>query len=67
MGATAGDLLQKLGVADPPISSRRLNNLLTMAIYDMSRTQALCPHLPYDMRQGVALTLTWLKTQNRDA
>jgi len=67
MGAAAGDMLQKLGWADPPLSSRRFNNLLTMAIFDMSATQALCPELPYDMKGGVAETLAWMKTQRRDA
>jgi nucleoside-diphosphate-sugar epimerase len=61
--ARVGDLMQALGMRDPPICSRRLNNLLTMAVYDLSRTRALCPDLPYDLEQGVEHTLAWLKTQ----
>jgi GlcNAc-P-P-Und epimerase len=59
--ARLGDLAKRLGVRDPAITSFRLSNLMTNAVYDLSATRALCPDLPYTFADSVAMTLTWLE------
>lgn len=41
--ATIGDGLQRLGWANPPMTSFRLRNMLVASAYDTSATAALCP------------------------
>jgi GlcNAc-P-P-Und epimerase len=60
LAARSGDVLQALGMKQPPLTSTRLRNLLTPAVYDLSRTRALCPELPYSLEEGVRLTVSWL-------
>lgn len=64
--ALAGDVLKRFGISNPPMSSFRLSNLRTPAVYDLSATQKLCPALPFDRKQAIAATLAWLD-QDRTA
>lgn len=59
--AQFGDLLTFLGYSDPPLTSRRLGNLLTNAVVDLTDLERLCPELPYGTPQGVALTVAWMQ------
>ena len=59
--AIFGDLLSFLGNSDPPLTSRRLGNLLTNAIYDLTDLEQVCPGLPYGAEKGVALTVEWMQ------
>ena len=59
--ALFGDLLSFLGNLDPPLTSRRLGNLLTNAIFDLTDLEEVCPELPYGTQQGVALTVEWMR------
>jgi nucleoside-diphosphate-sugar epimerase len=61
--AMGGDLLKALGLRNPPLTSFRLKNLLTNAIYDLEPTRAVCGHVPFDLAEGVRLTAEWLKTR----
>lgn len=60
--AFMGDCLRWLGVSNPPISSFRLNNLLTEAVLDLSPLERVIGPMPYDVETGVRLTVDWLKT-----
>ena len=60
LAAKIGDQLKFLGWKNPPLSTFRLRNLLTEAVYDLSKTQAICPILPYDLVDGVRSTIAWL-------
>jgi len=60
IAASVGDLLMALGVKDPPLSSRRLNNLTTNAVLDVSGTRQVCRDLPYTVNQGVQITVKWM-------
>lgn len=58
--AKIGDLLAFLGISDPPLSSRRLGNLLTDAVLDLSDLRQVCQDLPYTVKQGVEMTVKWM-------
>lgn len=59
--ALGGDLLKKLGYKNPPLSSFRLNNLITDMVYDLSTLEAVCGQLPYQLEDGVKITTEWMK------
>ena len=61
--ALTGDLFKKTGWADPPITSFRLNNMLTGAHYPIEKTKEIVGPLPYTMEDGVRQTLNWLYDQ----
>ncbi len=59
--AYSGDLLKGMGVSNPPITSFRLNNLLTPMNYDMSATCEVVGPAPYTLKQGVRATVDWIR------
>lgn len=58
--ALAGDVLKKLGMSNPPLTSFRLRNLLTPMHYDLSATTAVAGRAPYSLDDGVRLTCDWI-------
>lgn len=58
-GALAGDLLDRVGLK-APLTSFRLKNLLTHAVYDLAPTRAVCGPCPFDLAEGVRRTAEWL-------
>ncbi len=61
--AMSGDILQKLGWAEPPITNFRLNNMLTGSHYPIEKTEEAVGHLPYSFEDGVRNTLSWMYDQ----
>ncbi len=61
--AMTGDLLQKLGWAEPPITNFRLNNMLTGSQYPIEKTEDIVGELPYTFEEGVRVTLSWMYDQ----
>jgi len=59
--AAGGDWGKRLGVRNPPLTSTRLNNLLTSAVFDMSAVQSLCGESPYTLEAGVRITVEWMR------
>jgi GlcNAc-P-P-Und epimerase len=60
--AQAGDLLRASRVmSEPPLTSFRLNNLITPMVYDTQSIEAIAGTLPYSMLEGVALTTSWIR------
>lgn len=59
--ALCGDLMQMFGWENPPLTSFRLNNLLTEMLYDLEEVEAICGKLPYNVEDGVEKTLKWIK------
>jgi nucleoside-diphosphate-sugar epimerase len=59
--ARAGDLLKLVGYRHPPLSSFRLRNLLTEAVYDLEPTRAVCGALPYATEEAIAITADWMR------
>ena len=64
-GAWMGDGLKLVGVRNPPLSSFRLKNLLTDAVYDLEPTRELCGPLPFSTADGVAATAAWMREHAR--
>jgi nucleoside-diphosphate-sugar epimerase len=61
--AVVGDLLQKLGWTEPPLTSFRLDNLLTEMIYDTALIDRIVPHLNYSLDEGIRHTVNWMREQ----
>ena len=59
--ALAGDLLKRLGLKNPPLTSYRLSNLLTESPQDMEPLRAICGPLPYTQQEGTDRTVAWMK------
>lgn len=60
--AKGGDLLRFLGMKEPPITTFRLNNILTNMVYDTHALQQHYPVLPYSASEGIKLTLDWIRS-----
>ncbi|MEP1094940.1 MAG: NAD(P)-dependent oxidoreductase [Cyclobacteriaceae bacterium] len=58
--AIVGDLTKRLGLANPPLTSFRLNNLVTNMVYDTSTLQDICGELPFNLEESVKRTVNWL-------
>jgi nucleoside-diphosphate-sugar epimerase len=62
--ARAGDVLQRLGIADPPLSSFRLRNLCTnTAEVPIESMKSVIEILPFSEEDGVRQTLQWLASR----
>lgn len=61
VAAKFGDLLQKMGWQNPPLTTFRLNNLITHMVYNTQTLEKLCGKLPYDLKEGVVITTDWMK------
>lgn len=61
--AKVGDILKRCGVRNPPLTSFRLKNLVTDAVFDLSPLKSICGESPYTLEQGVALTTAWMRAQ----
>ena len=59
--AKVGDAMGRYGYSNPPITSFRLNNLLTNMVYDASRTEEIAGPLPFNRLAGVTETIAWLR------
>ncbi len=64
VAAGLGDILKRLGYAEPPMSTFRFNNMRTNAIFDMDGVKQLCGELPFSTREGVESTVDWMKQHN---
>jgi nucleoside-diphosphate-sugar epimerase len=59
-GAFAGDLLKLAGWNHVPLTTFRLNNLLTPMVHDLGPLDEIVGPLPYSVEQGVAATVEWM-------
>jgi nucleoside-diphosphate-sugar epimerase len=59
-GAKFGDLLQKLGWFNPPLTSFRLNNLTTNMVIDYMLAEEVIGPVPYPVDDAIAVTVDWL-------
>ena len=64
MGAAlVGDVIDRLGLGHAPLTSFRLNNLVSDMVYDTTSLEALVGPLPYSVAQGVDRTVAWLDSR----
>lgn len=61
--ARIGDFLKVLGWKNPPLTSFRLDNLLTPMVHDLEPLRSVVGSLPYSMEDGVRITVEWLRVQ----
>jgi nucleoside-diphosphate-sugar epimerase len=61
--AKAGDVLKRLGWRNPPLTTFRLDNLVTEMVFDLAPLQEIVGDLPYSMEEGVRLTTDWLRAR----
>ncbi len=64
LAAKLGDGLGKLGIV-APMTTFRLNNMTTDNIVDLTEIQRVAPSPPYDLHQGIRLTLEWIRRNPR--
>ena len=61
--AIAGDIIKKIGWQDVPITTFRLNNMLTGSHYPIEKTKKIVGDLPYTFEAGINQTLHWMYKQ----
>ena len=64
LAAKFGDLLKFIGWPNPPLTSFRLNNLVTPMVYDLDPLSQISGSLPYSLNQGIKNTVCWLIDEN---
>jgi len=62
--ARLGDVATKVGWANPPLTSFRFSNIITMETQDLSPLQEVIGPLPYSVDQGIDITVQWLRKYN---
>lgn len=62
--AVSGDVLKKIGYKSPPITSFRLDNIMTNMDYDTTKVEQVVGELPYALEEGTAITYNWYKAHN---
>jgi hypothetical protein len=50
-----------MGYKNPPLTTFRLNNLITNMVYDTQELENVCGKLPYDLNTAVKITSDWVK------
>lgn len=63
--ARAGDALQRFGWRNPPLTTFRLENLMTPMVHDLEPLEELVGALPHSMEEGVEITTRWLRSQGQ--
>ena len=59
-----GDMSKYLGVKNPPLTTFRLNNLITQMSYNTLDVQNIVKELPFTLEQGTNITYEWLIKKN---
>ena len=59
--AKIGDILKKLGWENVPLTSFRLNNILTEYIFDLRSFMEITGPPPYDFKEGIERTIQWMQ------
>lgn len=64
IAAVIGDIFAFAGFDNFPLTSFRLNNILTEYVFDMAEVQRIVPKLPYAMLPAVRETADWIRSQS---
>lgn len=60
--AVVGDVAERAGVR-PPLTSFRLDNLLTPMLFDLTPVMRVAGPLPYEQLAGVSATVAWMRRE----
>jgi len=64
--AIVGDAVEAVTRRDAPLTSFRLDNLLTEMVHDTSALRTVVGQLPFTVEEGVAITTRWIKAERMD-
>ena len=59
--AGMGDVFQKLGWRNPPLTRFRLNNILIDEVQDVEPLRDVIGNIPCGIEEGIEMTIRWLK------
>lgn len=59
--AIIGDILKMIGYKAPPLTSFRLNNILTTMNFDTYKVEKIVGELPFSLEEGTKITHNWYK------
>lgn len=62
--AFVGDILKQAGWQQTPLTSFRLNNLLTEMVYALKSLEEIVGELPYSLESGIKETVAWMRENN---
>lgn len=62
--AMSGDVLKIMGYKSPPITSFRLDNILTNMDFDTTAVEHIVGNLPYSLDEGTTITHNWYNSHN---
>ena len=62
--AFIGDIVKWVLKVDPPLTTFRLNNMLTGGEYPINNTKEICSDLPYNIEKAVFTTAKWMYENN---
>jgi len=63
--AWAGDIAKACRVLRaPPLTSFRLDNLVTDMVYDLQPTMAVTGPMPFSLEQGIVETVSWMRSDS---
>jgi nucleoside-diphosphate-sugar epimerase len=62
--ALMGDIIKSLFKYDPPLTTFRLNNMLTGGAYSVENTKRICGKLPFNIDESVFITAKWMYDNN---
>lgn len=63
--ARIGDGLQAAGFQNPPLTTFRLNNMVTTMVYDTSETSELVGPLPFSLEVATRRTVEWIRHMDK--
>ena len=59
--ALVGDAVQRSGLGHAPLTSFRLNNMVSDMLYDTAPLEAIVGPLPFTLERGVQRTVDWMR------
>ena len=59
--AMCGDILKALGWVNAPLTTFRLNNILTEYVFDLSPIMEISAPLPFTIKEGIARSIEWMR------
>ncbi len=63
LGGVIGDAIEALGLGHAPLTSFRVNNMITDMLYDTGPLDAVVGQGPFTVEQGVQQTVAWIRGQ----
>jgi nucleoside-diphosphate-sugar epimerase len=64
-GGLMGDCLRAIGIDRVPLTTFRVRNMTTEAVYDTTSLERTCGAIPYTREDGVRITIEWMKAHDR--